>query len=259
MSMIKRMLASIGIGNATVETTLEKSAYYPGEIVNGTIYINGGKVEQKIEQIYMHLMTEYVRKRGYDKVRERGVIGSFPIVEPQIIQPNEKQEIPFSFQMPYETPMTIHRTSVWIRTGLEIKSTIDPKDHDTIEILEHPNILKIRESLATIGFYQTSVEQVFLPKNRFTIFPVGQQFSYKTSGSLTSLVTEIKIMYFVCEKGIHLIFELDTQNDRLFDTTSEVLHLHEKIIQLTFTNEELKQGIEVVGDKIAKTIRTYFS
>ena len=40
--------------------------------------------------------------------------------------------------------MTIHRTRVWVRTGLEIKSTIDPKDHDTIEILEHPNILKVR-------------------------------------------------------------------------------------------------------------------
>ena len=98
MSFIKRMLASIGIGNATIETTLEKSAYYPGEIVNGTIYINGGKVEQEVEQIYMHLMTEYVRRRGYDKVRERGVIGSFPIVEPQTIQPNGKKKSHFHFK-----------------------------------------------------------------------------------------------------------------------------------------------------------------
>lgn len=257
MSFIKRMLASVGIGSAKVDTVLEKSAYYPGETVRGKVYIQGGDIKQQVDRIYLHLMTEYIRKRGDDKVRERGMIASFPISEPLVLAPNEKKEILFSFELPLETPMTIYRTKVWVHTGLEIKSSIDPSDHDDITILEHPNILKVRKAIASIGFYQTDVEQVYLPPNRYTKFPVAQEFEYKPTGNFAAVLDEIEIIYFIREEGLQMLVELDKRNRGLFGAALDALEMDEKIIQVTLTNDDLKQDIDSIGTMLKDIIRSH--
>ena len=43
-----------------------------------------------------------------------------------MIPANENREIPFSFQLPYETPLTYGKSKVWIKTGMDIKNALDP-------------------------------------------------------------------------------------------------------------------------------------
>ena len=62
MSAFNKVLASVGIGAATVDTKLESEQVVPGEDVQGIVEIQGGKVEQQINEIYLSIHTQYVKE-----------------------------------------------------------------------------------------------------------------------------------------------------------------------------------------------------
>ncbi len=55
MSIFNKMLASVGIGSATVDTKLEKSRYTAGEIIRGNVEVTGGNTAQDVDCIYLTL------------------------------------------------------------------------------------------------------------------------------------------------------------------------------------------------------------
>ena len=61
MSFFNKMLASIGIGSATVDTKLEKSRYTAGEIIRGNVEVTGGNTDQDVDRIYLTLYTTLVK------------------------------------------------------------------------------------------------------------------------------------------------------------------------------------------------------
>ena len=63
MSFVNKLLASVGIGSATVDTKIFRSELVPGEKVEGIVQIRGGNVEQEIDSIYLSLYTTYELKK----------------------------------------------------------------------------------------------------------------------------------------------------------------------------------------------------
>ena len=61
MSLFKKVLASVGIGGAKVDTKLERDTLAPGDIGRGIVEIMGGNLEQSIESIYLSLNTTYMK------------------------------------------------------------------------------------------------------------------------------------------------------------------------------------------------------
>ena len=47
--MFQKFLASVGIGNAKVDTVLEKDEYIVGEEILGKVHITGGSVSNKLK------------------------------------------------------------------------------------------------------------------------------------------------------------------------------------------------------------------
>lgn len=54
---MKKILASIGIGSATVDTVLPSTTVTPGETVDAEINISGGSAEQDIRSIDLYCRT----------------------------------------------------------------------------------------------------------------------------------------------------------------------------------------------------------
>lgn len=54
---MKKVLASIGIGNATVDTVLPSTTVTPGESVDAEVRIEGGDAEQAVDRIELELET----------------------------------------------------------------------------------------------------------------------------------------------------------------------------------------------------------
>jgi len=65
--MFDKMLSSFGIGSAKVDTKLHKNSYIAGEELTCVVEITGGKVEQKIDEIYLSVKTKYIKERDDKK------------------------------------------------------------------------------------------------------------------------------------------------------------------------------------------------
>ena len=61
MSIFNKVLASVGIGAATVDTKLHKSVYNVNEKVTGIVEVVGGNIPQHIDAIYLTLYTNYIK------------------------------------------------------------------------------------------------------------------------------------------------------------------------------------------------------
>ncbi|KPC97339.1 Sporulation-control protein spo0M [Geobacillus sp. BCO2] len=73
--LFKKLLSSIGIGSATVDTKLVKAKYVQGETVEGVVEVRDGSVEQHIDEIYLALVTTYIREIDDKKFEEKAVLG----------------------------------------------------------------------------------------------------------------------------------------------------------------------------------------
>lgn len=70
----------------------------------------------------LEVQTYYKRESGDNTVTETGTIERIPVSGHTVIQEGQSEELPFSFQLPYDTPLSVGRTSVWVRTALSFLS-----------------------------------------------------------------------------------------------------------------------------------------
>ncbi|MGB3102518.1 MAG: sporulation protein, partial [Psychrobacillus psychrotolerans] len=119
MSFFNKVLASVGVGGAKVDTKLEKSEFTAGEIMQGVVEVVGGNLEQQIDAIYLTVNTTYIRESNDRKYTDVAAFQKYKVTEPFTIGANEKKAIPFSLTLPEDAPVTYGSTRVWISTGLD--------------------------------------------------------------------------------------------------------------------------------------------
>ncbi|ANE46345.1 hypothetical protein SY83_08705 [Paenibacillus swuensis] len=256
MSFFNRMLASIGIGNAKVDTRLATSQLTPGALVEGTVHIEGGNVEQQIDTIYLHLMTQYIRESNDHKVTETATIAKFKVAQGFTLNPQEKRDIPFTFTLPLETPLTLGRTPVWIRTGLDVQSAVDPTDNDHVEVVPQANVKTVLEAMTDLGFMLRAAKNEYNRRYQGRL-PFVQEFEYYPSGAYRGKLDEIDLIFFPSENGVEVVIEVDRKARGLASFLEEAMDMDERKQKVYFTNQELAQGTSAVGRKLEEIIRLH--
>lgn len=211
MSLFNKMFASVGIGAATVDTKLEKDTYMPGETVKGVVEIKGGKVDQQIDEIYLALNTTYLKESDDRKYTVTATIDRFRITTPFTINVNEKREIPFTFQLPYDTPLSIGRSKVWVSTGLDIKGAVDPGDKDYLKVVPNPLMSAVFDAVDSLGFRIREADCEEAPRRLRGRLPFVQEFEFvPVSGSFRGRLDELEVVFFPAGNGgLDLMFQVD--------------------------------------------------
>ncbi|MGB2994369.1 MAG: sporulation protein, partial [Paenisporosarcina sp.] len=91
MSFFNKVLASVGVGNAKVDTKLNDSTFKVGEMISGMTEVIGGNTSQSIEAIYIKVYTTYEREANDKKYTDSIAIYSHKITEPFTINEQEKK------------------------------------------------------------------------------------------------------------------------------------------------------------------------
>ncbi|PLT34978.1 sporulation protein [Bacillus sp. V5-8f] len=255
MSVFNKVLASIGIGNAQVDTKLAKDTFCPGDIVMGEVVIKGGSVSQKIDEIYLTLHTSYVKEHDDKKYLQIATIERIRLNAPFEISPNERTEIPFSMQLPNETPVTYGKTKVWISTGLDIKNAIDPKDEDFIRIEPNSLVQSIISALDELGFKLRNADCEEAPyrfRNRMQFI---QEFEFVPySGDYRGKLDELEAVIFMKNKDeAEVYFEIDRKGKGLAGLFAETLEMDETKVRgiISFSD------IPVMAKKLNGIIERY--
>jgi len=169
---MRRVLSSIGIGAATVDTVFPRTELGPGETVTADVELYGGDATQEIEGVYFRLKT----RPSSDTDRER-TIGEFAVDEAVMLEPGEERTIPVEVTVPRWTPLTRGGASVWLKTGLEIDWAKDPTDRDRIDILPGEHTAALFETVEELGFALRATDLVDTP--HLDDRPFAQEFDFQ--------------------------------------------------------------------------------
>ncbi len=98
---------------------------------------------QGIGGLYFSIHSTYEATETDDEGEEETVtrvaeLSKFKVKDAFTIGPGQEEDIELSFELPPHTPLTLGKTRVWIRTGLDIKSAIDSGDEDDIKVVPDP-------------------------------------------------------------------------------------------------------------------------
>ena len=253
--MIQKVLASIGIGNAKVDTKLQSSKFTAGDVVSGVTEIVGGNVDQQIDTIYLTLFTTYLKEANDKKYYDTAVIARFTISEPFTIAAGEKRAIPFSFNLPFTTPITRGKTKVWIQTELDIKMAVDPTDKVYIEVLPAPIAAKVMNSIRALGFRMKSADCERAPYKLKVPHSFIQEFEYSVTNVQYRRYLEELELTFLNQSANHveLLIQIDRRARGLGGLFAEALDMDETFVRLTFT----KDNIHGIHSTLQQTIEKY--
>jgi sporulation-control protein len=252
MSFVNRMLASFGVGAAKVDAQLESNQVYPGGTVKGKVVITGGKVEQAIDAIYLYLMTEYIKEVDDKKIRQNYQIANFQITEQLTVGPGKETEIPFSFELPIDTPISIGQAPVWIKTGLDIKNAVDPVDQDFLQIQPTGEVANVLKAVDELGFVLRKSNCVQAPRWMRGKYPFVQEFEFIPRGKFRGDLDELEVMFSLQGSSLEVMLEIDKRGKGLFGMLEEAMDIDEKVVRFRVSKDDQPS---VIASKIEQLIR----
>ncbi len=228
MAFFKKILSSIGIGSAKVDTVLEDDEFYPGDEVDAVVKIKGGSIEQEIEGLYLTVNSTYEsvimvpadedEEEGEGEMSEEEVtrtarLAKIHVADPFTLGSGEEKEISISFDLPYYTPLTMGKTKVWVATGLDIERAIDPKDRDEIEVIPGPLLSAFFGALAELGFELMEADCEEAERRSSDDLPFYQEFEFKAfSGPFKGRLSELEVVFFVEETAVEAYIDVDRKH-----------------------------------------------
>ncbi len=241
MSTFNKVLASVGIGAATVDTKLESEQVVPGEDVQGIVEIQGGKVEQQINEIHLSIHTQYVKESNDHKHHVTATIERIRLASKFKVSANERKVIPFSFQLPLDTPVTIGRTKVWVKTDLDIKNAIDPTDKDFLHVNPNSLLTGVLNSISSLGFRLREAECENATYRLRGRLPFIQEFEFvPTSGIFRGRLDELELVFIPnSSTTADLHFQIDRKARGLSGFLSEAMEMDETNITVSISTSDL--------------------
>lgn len=255
MSVFSKMLASVGIGSAKVDTVLSKAVYRAGETVEGVIKVYGGKSEQQIQAIYLTVYTTYLRESDDRKFTDKAAIEKQKVTEPFTLASGENKEIPFTFILPMDTPVTKGSTKVWIQTGMDIASAVDPTDKDFIQVEPTELAQSVLKEVEKLGFRLRKAECEQASRKFRSIYPFMQEFEYvPTSGEFYGKLDELEVVFLRQQSdSADVMLQIDRKARGFGGFLAEAMDQDESFVPLTIK----KSTSSSIHEQLYRTLKKY--
>lgn len=201
---MKKMLSRIGIGAAVVDTVLPKTSFELGETFEVEVNVQGGAVAQDVEGIDFALLTLYDRNESLST----GIIAEVKSRQAFTIAAGEQKSLTIPLTIPYHSPLTLGATKVWLKTGLDIDWSLDPRDSDDLQVRPDDRMRALLDAIESLGF---TLKHAHCESAPFTLArPFVQELAFRPSESeLRGRVNEIELICDCSETQVHVLIEVD--------------------------------------------------
>ncbi|MFD8642260.1 sporulation protein [Streptomyces zaomyceticus] len=213
--VFKRLLGSLGVGGPSVDTVLDPGAPTPGGDLRGQVHLKGGSADFTVEHITLELVAHV--EAEHDGGESEGAIvfhrqvvgGSFRLAE------GEARSVPFSFPLPWETPMTELYgqdlgITLGVRTELGIAGGKDKGDLDRLAVRPLPVQEAILEALGRLGFVFKSADlELGHIRGTGQQLPFYQEIEVAPAPQYAHQVNEIEVTFLAGPAGTEVVLEAD--------------------------------------------------
>lgn len=245
---MKKILASLGLGNASVDTVLPTDTVHPGETIDAEVHITGGNVEQEVGTIRFEIETRYRTDDGYQEID----IDRFTLAEELTIQPDQEETRSVSIDIPYGTPVTIGGIDVWIETELDIDLAVDPEDKDYLNVEPTPRLQTVLDAMNDLGFSLRTAECEADPYGRYTSSQrFIQEFEFTANaGRFRNSLDEVELVAHPGPDELELFVEIDRRGGLLSELADTDEHKTRTAIRSTDV-ETVREDLTALIEKHA--------
>jgi sporulation-control protein len=211
--VFKRMLKALGVGGPSVDTVIADPRVRPGELVTGEVRMAGGEVDADIEHIALSLVTRVERgERGAGNVEFHRSMVSGPFR----LAAKEERGIPFSFSLPWETPLNtisgrqLPGLSLGLRTELAVAKAVDPGDTDPLYVEPLPSQDRVLDAFGELGFHFRKADleagRIYgVPQQ----LPFFQEIEFYPPSRYAGRVNEVELTFVAAPGGLEVVLEAD--------------------------------------------------
>ncbi len=209
---MKKVLASVGIGNATVDTVLDRESVTPGETVDAEIHVDGGSAEQDVDRIELEVETRYRTEEGYDDA----TVGRLNLRDSFTIEPDQSETYETSLEIPYATPLTMGDARVWVETDLEISMAVDPEDRDPLEVRPTDRMQAVFDAAEDLGLSFRTADVEADPYGRYVGRRFVQEFEFRPAGGeFRGDLDEVEVVFDPSADALDVYLEVDRRGGLL--------------------------------------------
>lgn len=218
--MFKKLLASVGIGKATVDTILLDETLRAGEPFNIEVVIKGGDVEQHLNGIALAVMA---KAKAEGEIGDEEVTYNKSVILQQwaqelniTIAPGETITEQFQLYLHPEVPASNlfgHQIAkIWLQTGLDIKSGIDGSDKDPLNIVPSATQLAVLEFIEGSGYrlFKSDIEAGRVRAGHFVShLPCYQEYEFKPESRSFFGTKELEVTFVDNGAETGVLIEID--------------------------------------------------
>jgi sporulation-control protein len=237
---MRKVLASVGIGNATVDTVLPSTTVTPGESVEAEVRIEGGEAEQEVDRIELELETRFRTADGYAE----GTVDRLVLSEGLTVEPDTSESLDATVEIPWHTPVTLGNARVWVETELEIPLAVDPEDRDYLDVQPTERMRALFDAAESLGLSFRTADCEADPYGRYGTGRFVQEFEFRPSGGpFAGALDEVE---FVTDPGPDAL-EVYVEVDRRGGLLSEIAETDESRTSLSVASTDV--------DEVARALR----
>jgi sporulation-control protein len=152
------MMSAFGVGAPCVDTVLHNSNTRPGFPLGGHVNLTGGSQAANIQHVTVALVTALESVYGSGEPHGAVEFHRLPVAGRLRLEPGQRQAIPFTLPMPWETPITdvfgqhLPGITMGLRTEVAIAHSVDKGDLDPVDVHPLPVQEHILAAFAQLGF-----------------------------------------------------------------------------------------------------------
>jgi sporulation-control protein len=214
MGFFDKMLSTVGIGAAKVDTVLNSSLTKPGGLISGVVHVKGGNVDQDISDIDVSLMVDVKVERDDLTYYQPNLIYKHRVTGSFKIHKGENRQFPFEFNVPLEVPITVlgpyklSNIKLYVKTDLDIENALDKADKDYLEIEPLPTMVNFLNAVINLGFsfHKADVEEGRLPGSNYHFF---EEIEFYGSRSRFPKIKELEVTFLANPNEVNVILEMD--------------------------------------------------
>ncbi|GIM89420.1 sporulation protein [Paractinoplanes toevensis] len=210
--VFKKMMRAFGVGGPSVDTVLANPNTRPGLALDGQVRIAGGDHDVTVEQIVLGLVTrvEHEHGDGFVEFHRLPVSGAFQL------RAGEQRDLPFSFPVPWETPIThvygnrLRGMTMGLRTELAVAKAVDKGDLDEVAVHPLPAQERILDAFARQGFRfaKADLEHGGIYGVRQQL-PFYQEIEFYPPAHFAGGINEVEVTFIADPDGVEVILEFD--------------------------------------------------
>ncbi|SDY50577.1 sporulation-control protein [Micromonospora pattaloongensis] len=214
--VFKKMMRAFGVGGPSVDTVLTNPNTRPGLALDGQVNIVGGDHDVVIEHVALGLVTRVETESGDSEYNSTVEFHRVPVAGSFALAAGERRQIPFSFPIPWETPITdvygqrLHGMTMGLRTELAVAKAVDKGDLDPIAVHPLPAQERILDAFNRLGFRFKNAD---LERGRIhgvhQTLPFYQEIEFWPAPQYANGINEVEVTFVTDPHGVDVILEFD--------------------------------------------------